>query len=127
MDLKASDKRQVVRVRDEKGENESDDEEREKEEKKTTDQRNETINGSNIPADSRSAEQAQKETKFFVTLSGVDEAQFAKSSTAKARRGGLFDIDAQDEELIYEGEDGYDDFDMNENQPDQQLVNENFR
>lgn len=79
---------------------------------------------------SQSQSQSQsQETKFIVTLTGVDEAQFAKSAAAKQRRGGLFEIDAQDEELIYEGDAGYDDFDMlnADNQPDQQLVNEHFR
>lgn len=69
--------------------------------------------------------QQEPETKFIVTLTGIDENQFAKSAAGKTRRGGLFEIDALDEELIYEGEAGYDDFDMND-QPDQQIMNENF-
>lgn len=61
-----------------------------------------------------------------MTLTGIDETQFAKSAAGKTRRGGLFEIDAQDDELIYEGEAGYEDFDMNDGQPDQQLVSENL-
>lgn len=78
---------------------------------------------------SQSQSHSSQETKFIVTLTGVDEAQFAKSAAGKQRRGGLFEIDAQDEELIYEGDAGYDDFDMinADNQPDQQLLNEHFR
>jgi hypothetical protein len=88
------------------------------------DKRSDSLNNNtntNNTSSSSYQQQQQQEPTFIVTMNGLDESKFNNLNNKRS----LFDIDGQDEELIYEGDASYDDFDMaNNEQAEQHPIDE---
>lgn len=80
------------------------------------DKRSDSNNNNNTSSSSYQQQQQQQEPTFIVTMNGLDESKFNNLNNKRS----LFDIDGQDEELIYEGDANYDDFDMANNEQTEQ-------